>query len=60
MSPEEAHAQHLKDLDEVLEETEGCLERVRTKRFSRTKKQQAYREVNHVYPIDTGGLSSSP
>ena len=43
MSPEEALAQHLKDLDEVLEETEGCLERVRTKRFSRTKKQQAYR-----------------
>ena len=55
MTPEETHRQHIRDLDDVLEETEGCIERVRTKRFSRTTKQKAYREVNHVCPVDAFG-----
>ena len=45
MTPEEAQAAHeacLKDLDEVLEETEDCLDRVKTKSFTRTRKQQAF------------------
>ena len=48
MTPEEAQAAHeacLKDLDEVLEETEDCLDRVKTKSFTRTRKQQAFLET---------------
>ena len=45
MSPKEAHAQHIKDLDVVLEETEGCLSRVSTRKFTRTRKQQAFMET---------------
>ena len=44
-SPEEVHNQHIKELDEVLEETEGCLERVQTKRFTRQRKQLAIQEI---------------
>ena len=60
MNPEESHIRHLKALEEVLEKTEGCLERVKTKRFTRTRKQQAFKEIDHVYPIDSGGSVSSP
>ena len=45
VNPEEVHDQCLKDLDEVLEETEGCLDRVRTRKFSRTRKRQAFMET---------------
>ena len=44
-TPEEVHEACLKDLDEVLEETEGCLDRVSTRKFSRTRKQQAFLET---------------
>ena len=45
VTPEEAHDQHIKELDEVLEETEGCLDRVSTRKFSRVRKQQAFLET---------------
>jgi len=44
-TPEEVHEACLKDLDEVLEETEDCLDRVSTRKFSRTRKQQAFLET---------------